>query len=379
MLQSRLLVGIALILVVFQLSYNEVAAKDFATNTTTKVLTNKVSAATILQASTFYYPQVILQYIVTNTNSSSSERAEVAELFSFFDSGHNTTTVVSRQNINGSANETTIFSPTDLRLSGSTQMFNASLTLNTMNATNTTSVSSTLTVTVLQTQLITAATATIKDTYALCPGVRYLYVDVPNDGNAYNLTLQTDITNITQVFSNIYLRHNATPDLDKNIFDFVQSNTTTLEDENGYSFGSLLYPGKWWIAMECRSDNPSPDNNDHSYNWDITGTLTPTCTLECFKLNHGSCSGEPAFCNCYTWWSGDNCEKLFSGVYVLIVLAVFFTLASIVGIAYGIYNWNRKQKIRRARRMQRDPHNSSQDLLLGENAPLILSDNQRGD
>ncbi len=119
--------------------------------------------------------------------------------------------------------------------------------------------------------MINAATSTVKDTFKICPQVRYFYVDIPNDGNAYSITLMTDTVNISQIFTSIYLRHNATPDILSGQYDFRQDNVTTMEDQDiGCLFNDLTYPGKWWFAFECRSSNPVPDNNQFNFNWDVS-------------------------------------------------------------------------------------------------------------
>jgi len=318
---------------------------DFITKAVASILNEQSPVLSAQQNSTFLYPQVVLQYYVNNTNASHPENTTVEETFSYFDFTTNKTILLDQNQIKGSTNTTLILSPTTMHLTGGVQRFNSTFLLS--KPTNKTSVTVVIRLSMLQTQMISAATSTIQDTFPVCPQIRYFYVDVPNDGNAYNVTLSTSVANISQVFSNIYFRHNATPDILNSMWDFKEDNVTVLEEEDGYSFGNLIHPGKWWIAFQCRSSNPSPNGNKNSYNYDITAGLSQTCALECFKLNHGFCSGEPAFCDCYTWWQGANCESLFSGVYVLMVLAVVFGISFILGGIYGVYRLQKKLQKKR--------------------------------
>jgi hypothetical protein len=326
---------------------------DYINNSTKVNLTLKKPNVTIIINSTFEFPQVVYQYTLNNTNASSTEETIVDEDFRFYQPNGNRTIIISQQSINGSANETLVYSPPSVGIVGMNQLFTASLTLNRTASTNKTSVTSSLGISLLQTQMISAASSTIKDTFPFCPQIRYFYVDVPNDGNAYNITLNTDVLNISEVFSTIYLRHGNTPDIENRLYDFREDNVTRLQDSDGYSFGELLYPGKWWFAFLCRSDKPAPDNNQYTFNWDVTAQLTPTCALECFTHGHGTCSGIPAFCNCYTFYSGNNCENLFSGVYVLIVLACILGICLIGATIYYAYRFHQRKQ-RKLKKLRTD-------------------------
>jgi len=163
--------------------------------------------------------------------------------------------------------------------------------------------------------------------YPMCPGVRYLYVQMPDDGFAYSLELKSPTNEISDIFNKLYLQHETCPDPLNGKWEFY-ANVTDLTSRNGFTFLNLQKPGKWWIGLQC---NETEINSD----WTISAVLTSTCHLGCFANGKCKIEGEPSpTCVCDNFHVGDECSQLFSGDYVLIIVAIFLLVAL---ICYSIY------------------------------------------
>jgi len=152
---------------------------------------------------------------------------------------------------------------------------------------------------------------TLDSTLPLCPGARYLSMDIPVDGHGYNITLTTEDVLLQTGFTGIYLSLNACPTLDS--FQFQLSNVSEVATDDGYTFENLKEGGKWWFMFTCA--------NSTGWKWDLTAKEDQTCLVGC--LERGYCDGnapEP-FCICDYFHSGDDCSQLYPGDYSLMAVA----------------------------------------------------------
>lgn len=111
---------------------------------------------------------------------------------------------------------------------------------------------------------------TFINTFSLCPKVRYMYIDIPNDIYAYNLILKSENDQISHIFSKILIKYNNIPNIindnDNDYLVILESNTLR---NTGYTFKNLKKSGRWWIAFICTNFTIKPYIQ---INWDITAT-----------------------------------------------------------------------------------------------------------
>jgi hypothetical protein len=89
--------------------------------------------------------------------------------------------------------------------------------------------------------------STINDYFPICPGgLRYYYIDLPETGYAYNLTITAmgNAENLNMSYEYIYLRCGKVPDLSLYNGGGMKVDTSTVVSfgslSSGYTFGNEL-------------------------------------------------------------------------------------------------------------------------------------------
>jgi len=165
----------------------------------------------------------------------------------------------------------------------------------------------------------------MEDTLPVCPGFRYYYVNVPGGGDyAQNVSFQVltvqNARNFFAIFSNIYFRMNACPDVARGIYDYMLPvQPDTQYGEFIATAYDILDNGILYIALQCQN-NTVPV----STTWTFQVQITPTCIRQCFV--HGTCQSETvnsvqiSNCICNSKYVGAVCNQLYPGFYTLMAV-----------------------------------------------------------
>jgi len=284
----------------------------------------------------FQYPQLVIQFGVVGFKSPSGghsiEQYPLLINVTIFDWDTEQSfllTSISVVTLQQQEPQTVVYSPCELFLpgiNGTNQTFSLIAIPTDREAQYNTS---TLSIVLLETRIY--QNTVFSSDFQMCPGIRYLSFNTPDDLFAFNMTLSSENSNMPEIFSSIYLRHEICPsisdsDINGNVYDYQIGNLSSLK--SGIVLENIQMGGWWWFALKCQ------DQKNSMVPWTFGVSRSNTCPLACFV--HGSCETNPPTCICSTWYFGDTCSDLYPGDYSLIAVGSLLFLLLFFCISWKI-------------------------------------------
>jgi len=174
------------------------------------------------------------------------------------------------------------------------------------------------------------------DYVTVCTGLRFLTLDIPDDGFGHNITMIA-YSALSPSYSTVFVRSGVPPDPSLPSDGGVYMDTETIDKTTsaGFSFKNLLPPGRYYMALACEALN-------QQINFPVQYSIqtSTTCPLGCFEK--GECLTDNFFvpyCVCDFWHIGFDCGTLFPGVYALLVVAAAIFIIFVICCTIRIQYW----------------------------------------